>query len=309
MGGIYIVETHSSASIQGGVHLLWAKNLDLLPQPSGYFCGMNRLGWLAVVGFSCVSMGCGGNDVASEQSEKKMDKAAIAKTEALGQAVLKRPDSVGLRFNYITALDSIGQYKTALQHLDSLIIKDKGNFGLWYKKGQVCEHAGDTANAIVYYNTAIDIYPAPHGLLALANLYAETKNAKALEICNRIDELNMGREFDAYSAFFAGVYFSRTGKRDKAIPLFDKSIANSYTFMDAYIEKGGVFYDDKKYNEAMGVFATAISVNNRFADAYYWQGKCLEAMQKKSDALLKYQQSLTLNPELLEAKQAIKRLQ
>ena len=226
----------------------------------------------------------------------------------LATQVSKKPDSVGLRFNYITALDSAGNYKQAIAQLDSLIIRDKGNYGLWYKKAQICQHAADTASAITYYNTAVSIYPAPEGLLALANLYAETRNSKALNTCQQIDEMRLGREYDAYTAFFAGIYFSRTGNKEKALFFFDKSINNNYTFMDAYLEKGYVYYDTKKYDKALAVFALACEVRNRFADAYYWQGKCYEAMNKKTEAVAKYQQAYDINNTLVEAQDAIKRL-
>ena len=227
----------------------------------------------------------------------------------LANQVAKKPDSVGLRFNYITALDSTRNYKLALSQLDSLIIYDKGNYALWFKKGQVSEHVGDTVGAIRYYNTAITIYPSVDGLLALANLYAETRNAKTLAICQQIDDLGLGREYDAYTAFFAGVFFSRTGNKDKALFFFDKSISSNYTFMEAYQEKGYVFYDAKKYDKALEVFKLAAEVKNRFADAYYWQGKCYEALNKKADAITKYQQALDFDNSLAEATTALKRLQ
>lgn len=227
----------------------------------------------------------------------------------LSKQVSNNPDSVGLRFHYISALDSTHNYKLALSQLDSLIVKDKGNYALWFKKGQVCEHAGDTASAIRYYNSAISIYPSVDGLLALANLYAETKNPKTLSICQQIDDLGLGREYDSYTAFFAGVFWSRTGNKDKALFFFDKSISNNYTFMEPYLEKGYVYFDTKKYDKALAVFKMAAEVKNRFADAYYWQGKCYEALNQKTEAVTKYQQALGFDNTMADAEAAIKRLQ
>ncbi len=251
---------------------------------------------------------CKNNNDQKTSGEKNNDILATH-IKDLASQVSKKPDSVGLRFNYITALDSVGEYKQAIAQVDSLIIHDRGNYGLWYKKAQICQHAGDTSNAINYYNTAISIYAAPDGLLALANLYAETKNIKALGICQQINEMRLGREYDAYTAFFAGIYFSRTGNKEKALFFFDKSIENNYTFMDAYLEKGYAYYDTKRYDKALAVFALANEVSNRFADAYYWQGKCYEALNKKTEAIAKYQQAFDINNSLAEAQAAIKRLQ
>ncbi len=269
-----------------------------------YFCLMNKWYFLLFV-------------VLFSECKNKSDKTKDGNNEnetpsyvnALAKQVADKPDSVGLRFNYISALDSTRNYKLALAQIDSLIIKDKGNYALWYKKGQISEHAGDTACAIRYYNSAIGIYPSVDGLLALANLYAETKNPKTLNICQHIDDLGLGREYDSYTAFFAGVFFSRTGNKEKALFFFDKSIANNYTFMESYLEKGYVFFDAKQYEKALEVFKMAAEVKNRFADAYYWQGKCYEALNKKTEAINKYQQALGFNSTLAEAELAIKRLQ
>lgn len=235
--------------------------------------------------------------------------ATPAYVNELANQVADKPDSVGLRFHYISTLDSTHNYKLALSQLDTLITKDKGNYALWFKKGQVCEHAGDTTNAITYFNAAISIYPSVDGLLALANLYSETKNPKTLNICQQIDNLGLGREYDAYTAFFAGIFFSRMGNKDKALFFFDKSIANNYTFMEAYLEKGYVYFDTKKYDKALAVFKMAAEVKNRFADAYYWQGKCYEALNQKTEAVTKYQQALGFDNSMVEADAAIKRLQ
>lgn len=269
-----------------------------------YFCQMNK--WYLLV-FVALFTQCKNN------SDKTANASNVSETPAyvkdLADQIAKKPDSVGLRFNYITALDSTHNYKLALSQLDSLIINDKGNYALWFKKGQVSEHAGDTLGAIRYYNTATTIYPSVDGLLALANLYAETKSVKTLSTCQQIDDLGLGREYDSYTSFFAGVYFSRIGNKDKALFFFDKSISNNYTFMEAYQEKGYVFYDSKRYDKALEVFKLAAEVKNRFADAYYWQGKCYEALNKKADAITKYQQALDFDNSLVEATSALKRLQ
>jgi len=254
----------------------------------------------------CIS--CKNEPKTTDVQTKQLEIAKAAAND-LKEKVSKNPDSVGLRFKYISVLDSIKEYKTALSELDSLILHDKANYALWFKKAQISEHASDTVSAIRYYTTATSIYPAPDGLLALANLYAEKKDSKTLIICQQLDEMRLGREMDAYVAFFAGVYYARTGNAQKAMNLFDQSIASNYTFMDAYLEKGYVFYDSKKYKEALDVFTTATTVKTRFAQGYYWQGKCLEAQKDKAAAIAKYQQAILFDNSLEQANEAIKRLQ
>jgi tetratricopeptide (TPR) repeat protein len=259
---------------------------------------------ICIVIFIMLALGCKNNEFS--KSEKTTKDAAFIKKMA--KAVAENRDSTGLRFGYIEALDSVGDYATAIAQMDSLILKDKGNYGLWFKLGKIYEHTGDTTKAIGSYETALKIYRAPDGLLALINLLAETKNIAALALCDEVDNLRLGREFDSYTHFFRGVYYSRTGKRQQATSYFDKSIVSNYTFIDAYMEKGFIYFDDKKFDDAITVFLKVTAVNSTYADAYYWQGKCFEAKGNKPKALELYQQALSLDKTLQQAEDAIKRL-
>ena len=227
----------------------------------------------------------------------------------LQQQVKQNPDSASTRMRLVNAYDSLGMYTEALAQTDSLILRDSLNNGLWFAKAQLLESKGDTAGAIKSYERALKIYPSVEAQLNLANLFAETKNANALAICNNLLQMGMGRETDASCNFIAGVYYARTGDKKQALESFDKAIANNYTLMEAHMEKGFVYYEDKKYPDAQKVFEKAITVNNMYADAYYWIAKCNEAMGNKEEAVTNYKRSLGLDKQLKEAAEAIKRLE
>ncbi|MGG2334294.1 tetratricopeptide repeat protein, partial [Salmonella enterica] len=85
-------------------------------------------------------------------------------------------------------------------------------------------------------------------------------------------------------------------------------IKENYTYMEAYMEKGFIYYDAKKINEALQIFQMAANINNTYADAYYWQAKCYEALNKKENAIKNYQLALKIDEHLKEATQALERL-
>lgn len=257
---------------------------------------------------TAVFSSCGGNDQKQTVNEAPKKDEIPAYVADLKKAVALQPDSVGLRLKYVTALDSIGQFKEALLHLDTLIRKDSLNYGLWYTRGQIEEDAKDSASAERSYINAIKIYPSPDAQLALANMYAEQKNEKALKICNRILDMGLGREYDAHCNFIAGIYHSRMKHIAEAVKLFDQCIAADFTYMPAYIEKGLVYFDNRQYDEALKVFQFASSVNNLYPDAYYYIARCYEMTGKKDSAIMKYQQSLSLDKNLTEAREGLKRL-
>jgi tetratricopeptide (TPR) repeat protein len=220
----------------------------------------------------------------------------------------RHPDSMGLRLRLIDALDSLGAYKQAMSQMDSLIIKDSLNYGLWYRKAQLQENTHDTSGALKSYRYAIRIYPTADAMLAAANLLAEKKDSLALALCKQVAAFRMGREYAAHCYFITGVYYARTGNRQRAIDAFNQCIMNDLNYMEAYMEKGFIYYDDKKTTEALKVFQTVVTVKNIYPDGYYWIAKCYEALNNKTEAIANYQKSLTLDPALKEADEALKRL-
>lgn len=252
-----------------------------------------------VILFSC------GND---DKKETNTDNAKVEAVKNLSEKVNKNPDSTGLRMRLINSLDSLHQYNTAIAHTDSLLAKDSMNEGLWLTKGRLHESNKDTVNAIISYEKAIKIYPAVEAQLSLANLFAETKNHKALWLCTNVLHMGLGREVEANCSFIAAVYFSRTGNAKKALEGFDKAISENYTLIEAYLEKGFIYYDAKSYPEALNVFETAKKVSGTNADVHYWIAKCKEAMGNKLEALSSYEHAYALDKQLTEAKEGMERL-
>jgi tetratricopeptide (TPR) repeat protein len=248
------------------------------------------------------------NNIQKKKGEEKEAAKYPENINSLINAVHNQPDSNSFRVRLALALDSLGDYTNALKQIDTAVTKDTGNNVLWINRGNIAEDAKDTLAAMESYVKALRIYETPDALLWLAKLYAETKNPRALLIASRIKDLALGKGYDAHSAYIAGIYYARTGKSKEAIEKFNECIANNYTYMEAYIEKGMVYFDNRQFNEAQSVFQFAASVNSLYADAYYYQGKCYEAMQKKDSAIEKYRQSFNLDKGLVEAKDALKRL-
>ncbi|WP_207493190.1 tetratricopeptide repeat protein [Aridibaculum aurantiacum] len=261
--------------------------------------------WLFLVLIGLIFFSC--KESTSEENSKSQA-VHLQLVESLNKQVQLHPDSAPIRMQLVNALDSLGRYGDALAQVDSMIIRDSLNNGLWFAKGQLQESMKDTSAAIRSYEKAINIYPSLESQLHLANLYAEMKDSRSLQICQAVSRVAMDRENIAHCDFIAGIYYARTGQASQAIAAFDRCINNNYTYMEAYLEKGFVYYEQKKYNEAQQVFDRAITVNNLYADAYYWKAKTLEAMGNKQEAITNYQRSLGLDKTLTEAREALNRL-
>ncbi len=255
-----------------------------------------------------VVFACNNGDNSTAKTDTVQHDALKLFTANMQKQLKEFPDSPGLRLQYAFALDSLKMYKEALDQMDSIIKKDSLNYGMLFAQGQIAEDAGDTLIALKSYSKAAAVYQSPDVLLALANLYAEMKDDRAILFCSRVKALGLGRDVDANCAFITGVYYARIRKGDEAIKYFDECIMNHYTYMEAYIEKGLVYFDRQQYNKALSIFELASTVNNLYADAYYYQARCYEMMNKKDSAVLLFKESLQLDPTSDEARTRLKQL-
>lgn len=231
-----------------------------------------------------------------------------AQIRQLFTGVDQHPDSVGLRFKLVDALDSLGAYSQAIAQMDSLIKKDSLNYGFWYRLANLQENIHDTTGALRSYRYAIRIYPSPDAMLGAANLLAERKDSISLRICREVLGFRMGREYTAHCNFITGIYYARTGNTAKAIQSFNTCIENDLNYMEAYMEKGFLAYDAHQLPEAQKIFETVVTVKNTYADGYYWLAKCNEKAGNTAAAIQNYQKSLALDPGISEATEALKRL-
>jgi tetratricopeptide (TPR) repeat protein len=95
---------------------------------------------------------------------------------------------------------------------------------------------------------------------------------------------------------------------DSALVQFDEVIRRDWKMTDAYIEKGIIMYERKKYDEALKVFNMTVTVSNTDADGYYWLGRTYEATGKIQDAITNYERAVALDSTFTEARAALRRL-
>jgi tetratricopeptide (TPR) repeat protein len=205
------------------------------------------------------------------------------------------------------AYTQTGNTKDALALYDELLKKDTGNFEALYEKGMLYAQLKDTGNAIALLDQAYRRQPILQNGLALANLYAETKNEKVVALCDALQRRDTARDF-VDPVFLKGVYYSNIKDYPRAIALFDEAINRDWRFIEPYIEKGIILFQQKNYDEALKTFQFATNISYTNADNYYWMGRCYEAIGKNDEAIDYYYKALTFDRNFKEAKEALKRL-
>jgi len=245
---------------------------------------------------------------------------AIPATDSLQQllqsirdSIRKYPDDPKPKYNLAIVLQDAGRYKEAVLALDSLNISkgDSANarlyFNYLFKRAELLELAGDTSEAI----KTLELFVIPGELtqagLQLTNLYAETKNPKAITFSDAMKK-NDASGKDPNPDYLKGVYYYNMGDYKNALAQFDECIRKDYHFIDAYMEKGRIFYNQEKYAESLAVFDLALTVSNSYADAFFWKAKCQQALGQNQEAKLNYHRALGLDNSFTEAKDSADRI-
>ena len=244
----------------------------------------------------------------TKKDAEPQNKTELSQEDFLKNAIKQYPDSLKLIENLSAYYLDVQNYDAALAQINNAIGKDSNNAQLRDYQSIIYAAKGDTMEAIKSLENAITILPDPQYVIGLGALYAQTKNPLALTMADALlmaDKAAAQKE--AY--FIKGIYYSYINEKEKAIPFFDKAISIQYTFMDAYLEKGIALYDLKKYSEAATLLEKAVTIQNNFDRGYYYLGRCFEKLNKKDEAIEAYQMALQYDPNYLEAKDALGKLQ
>ena len=224
----------------------------------------------------------------------------------LETSVRKFPDNPEFRRRLSEAYFQTGRSKEALAQYDNLLQADSMNFEAWYEKSLLLVEMGDTTSAIDALERSYALQPLTMNGLALANLYAETKNPLAITVADDLIRKDSLASLDPL--YVKGIYYSNTRQYPQALETFEQCIRTDWKFTDAYIEKGIILYELKNIDEALQTFKMATTVSPGNADAYFWQGRCYEAAGKNEDAMDNYIRAYKLDRDFAEAKEAIDRL-
>ncbi len=220
---------------------------------------------------------------------------------------IKFPDNQHLQRLLADAYGASGNNDLALDQYQQILKRYPKDFESWYEEALLFEQLKDTAGAIGALRNAYELQGVDSYGLELAHLYAEQKNAKAIEICNFILKKDSGSLL-IDPLFIKGIYYSNIKLYPQAIAQFDSCIQRDWKTTDAYLEKGIAYYHQKNYNAAINTFNMAVTVSNTDPDAYYWLGRCYEAIHQNADAISNYQKTLSLDKSFTDAKEGIQRL-
>jgi tetratricopeptide (TPR) repeat protein len=226
----------------------------------------------------------------------------------LEEALKKLPGNVFLQIGLANGLKQKKQYGRSLAICDEIIEHYPNAVDAYMLKSEILKEQNKNAEALATLQRGYSYAPGDVELVhTLCFDLAEAKNSKVLSIADSLIKADTEKAH-AEPYFFKGVYYSNIGNSAEAIRQFDEAIRHDYNFLSAYINKGIIFYDQKKYDEAIKIFSLANTISPDEADPYYWTAKTQEAMGKKTEAKANYQRAYGLDKTMTKAKEAADRL-
>src|SRR5258705_2536247 len=232
--------------------------------------------------------------------DKKPDSAIIF----LNKALKELPNSFLLQLTLARGYDAQNKTDDALNVCNDLLRKFPDQVDVLKMKADLLDKQGDQQEAIHVLEKAYTITPFDINLnYLLADKYSATNDPKVIRLCDsliKMDSLHIRPE----PYYFKGIYYSNINDKTNALTQFNEAIQHDYNYLNAYIEKGRIQYENKKYMDAFKTFQLANTISVTFPDAYFWMGKCQEAMGQKEEAKLNYQRAYGLDKTFAEAKEA-----
>jgi tetratricopeptide (TPR) repeat protein len=261
--------------------------------------------FVIIVSFFCYCQSSSGKEEGNETNGPIEDNLSF-----LIEDVKNHPDSLKL---YQTVIDTLANRKLfldAANWADAALERDQQNSVAWLLvKGDLLRMAKDYDGAISAYRQYLKFFPNDQQiLLNLANTLAEKGDPRTLSICKQIVEMYPTLETKVNVAFIRGVFYNITGLYSAARDNLDTAIAGRYTFIEAWMERGYSFYDQKLYSDAEANYNQLTQIDASDAEGWYWLAKSQEALNKKVEAIKNYERAYALDGTLQEAKESIERL-
>ncbi len=173
---------------------------------------------------------------------KKPDSAVIF----LNNALKELPNSFLLRLTLARGYDAQNKLDEALKICDDILLINLEQVDVLKMKADLLDKKGDLPGAIQILEKAYTLTPFDINLnYLLADKYASANNSKVIHLCDSLinaDSLHIHPE----PYYFKGIYYSNINDKAKALAMFNEALQHDYYYLNAYIEKGTIQYDEKK---------------------------------------------------------------
>jgi tetratricopeptide (TPR) repeat protein len=191
-----------------------------------------------------------------------------------------------------------GEYKAAGRYYEAALRVFDGYHLALAGLGKVRAAQGNYADAIAYYQQAVNIIPQPDYLAALGDLYTLTGQPEraqlqyeTVEYIGKLAEINQ----QIYNRQLANFYSDHDLHLKEALQL---ALAELETRRDIYGYDAAAWaqYKNGNFEEAQDLMNQAMSLGTQDARLYYHAGMIEHALGNEQDARQWLEQAMSINP-------------
>jgi tetratricopeptide (TPR) repeat protein len=229
-------------------------------------------------------------------------------------------------------------YVKALECFDQAILLHDGYDVAWRVKACVLDEMGFHEQALECFKRAVDLNPSSDETwFALGNcLYSLSRHEDELRCYGRALEINplhqkalvnkgytlhrLGRYREALDAYDdvlkrsyrlekvhnnRGVTLHKLGRNEEALESYERAIALRHDYSEAWLNKGNLLHELGRDEEAFEAFVHLTGIAPDTAMGWYLRGAVAAKLGRKAQARRALEESLRLDPNDLQARQAL----
>lgn len=198
------------------------------------------------------------------------------------------------------------QYPKAFAEVNTVLRNDAFNPEGYFLKGIIYKELKDTGKAISSFQTCINVAPDyREAMIQLGLLYNAKDNpmgARYLDNAFRLDTT------DLMPLYAKAMHLQNKEIYEPAKEQYHDIIRRDPQYADALFAMGFILLQQDSLEKARRQFDLVTKVEPNNAKAYYNRGLCSEMLNRKAEAANDYEQALTFNQNMAQAKEGLKRV-
>jgi tetratricopeptide (TPR) repeat protein len=224
----------------------------------------------------------------------------------LERALQRNPADVRAHLKLAKVMIFTQEYPKAFAEVNTVLRNDAFNPEGYFLKGIIYKELKDTGKAISSFQTCINVAPDyREAMIQLGLLYTYKDNPlgeRYLENAFKLDTT------DSMPLYAKALHQQNKGQYEPAKQQYRDIIRRDPQYADALFGMGFILLQQDSLEKARRQFDLVTKIEPNNAKAYYNRGLCSELMNQKGDAIRDYEQALTFNKDMQQAKEGVNRL-
>jgi len=224
----------------------------------------------------------------------------------LERALQRNPTDVKAHLKLTKVMIFTQQYPKAFAEVNTVLRNDAFNPEGYFLKGIIYKELRDTNKAISSFQTCLNVAPDyREAMIQLGLLYIQKDNPMGLQY---LDNAFKQDTTDLMPLYAKAMHYQNKQQYEPAKQQYHDIIRRDPQYSDALFGMGWILLQQDSLEKAKRQFDIVTKIEPNNAKAYYNRGLCSEMMHQKADAIKDYEQAITFDKDMTQAKEGLKRL-